>query len=134
MRRRDVSPDPALAGLLARFDAPASATAAERSALQRRIAQRAAPRLANRAGDAPPWWTFAADWARTLIPLGVATALVATTLLLWNARGERHGLTIAPMAAPDSLVGAAGRDVTSQRLLDDLVTPLPAPASSRRHE
>jgi len=119
----DLTPDRDLRDILRRFDSRDRATPAQRRNLKRRIEAAAAPRLAERAGGAPAWWEFAASWARTLIPLGVATALAAAALMLWTARADRARTVMTPVATQDSLVGSVRHDRTSQRLLDYLVTP-----------
>jgi hypothetical protein len=122
MRHDDLSPDPALRDMLRRFDPASAVTPAGRQALARRIAAGASPILAARRRTAPSWWEFTAGWARTLIPLGVATALVAAGTILWASRTAARSAMI-PVAAPDSLVGAVPHDHTSQHLVDFLVTP-----------
>jgi len=119
----DLTPDRDLRDILRRFDSPDRATPAQRRNLKRRIEAAAAPHLAERAGGAPAWWEFAAGWARTLIPLGVATALAAAALMLWAAKTDRARTVMMPVATQDSLVGSVRHDRTSQRLLDYLVTP-----------
>ncbi|MGA9838172.1 MAG: hypothetical protein WBQ26_12710 [Gemmatimonadaceae bacterium] len=121
MIRRDLSPDRELGDLLRRFEAPDRGTADQHRALKRRIEVAAAPLLAERAGSS--WWEFTAVWARTLIPLGLATAVAALVLMVWSSHAGRLRSLREPVAGQDSLVGAAPRERTSQRLLDALVTP-----------
>ncbi|HEY5220235.1 MAG TPA: hypothetical protein VIJ16_10530 [Gemmatimonadaceae bacterium] len=129
MKRDQLMPDRELRDLLRRFDSPETETRTQRSALKRRIETLVTPLLTARAGDAPTWWEFTADWARTLIPLGVAAAVVAAVLIVWTSHtGTPNALT--PLAAQDSLVGAVHtvhNEGTSQRLIDVLVSPRPAP-------
>lgn len=122
MIRRDPSPDPELGAILRRFDAPDRATDDRRRALKRRIEAAAAPLLAERAHDA--WWAFAAVWARTLIPLGLATALAAAACIVWASRAGTARAMLSPVPAQDSLVGSAHRDPTSRHLLDAVVAPM----------
>jgi hypothetical protein len=55
------------------------------AALARRIVTRAAPLLDARRRAALSWWEYAAAWAGTLLPLGVAAAFVATVCLAWSS-------------------------------------------------
>jgi len=54
------------------------------TALARRIMTRATPLLDARRRRASTWWEYAAAWAGTLLPLGVAAAFVATVCLAWS--------------------------------------------------
>jgi hypothetical protein len=127
MRRDDLRPDAELRAMLRRFDSPDRVSPDQRASLQRRIAADAEPLLAARRPGPPAWWEFTAGWARTLIPLGVATAVVAAGLMLWAAHGPAHQ-PLVRVASEDSLVSAVPRDRTSQRLLDVLVSPAVIPA------
>ena len=84
MRPKDSHLDRELAGALRRLDPPA-ATPAQMAALARRIVTRAAPLLDARRRGAARWWEYAANWAGTLRPLGVAAAFVATVCLAWSS-------------------------------------------------
>lgn len=130
MRRDDLRPDHELRDLLRRFDSPDVATDAQRQALARRILIGAEPLLDVRRGAPPAWWEFTATWARTLIPIGVATALAAAGVIMWTSRPARRAV-LPTIATQDSLVGAVPRDPTSRHLLDLLVTPSPAPRKAR---
>ncbi|HEU4990322.1 MAG TPA: hypothetical protein VFT41_11105 [Gemmatimonadaceae bacterium] len=130
MKRDDLRPDPELRAMLRRFDAPAADTGAQRDALLRRMLADAEPVLAARRGAPPAWWEFAATWSRTLIPLGIATAVAAAMVIFWNSHATPRP-ALRTMAAQDSLIGAVPRDRTSQDLLDLLVTPAPASRSGR---
>lgn len=134
MRHDDLSPDPALRNMLRRFDPASDVMPPGRLALARRITADAVPILAASRRSAPSWWEFTAGWARTLIPLGVATALVAAGAILWASHTAAQR-AVVPVAAQDSLVGAVPRDHTSQHLVDFLVTPTSSRvASVRGHE
>lgn len=128
MRRDDLRPDRELRDMLRRFDSPDHVTSDQRAALERRIAADAEPLLLARRPGAPAWWEFAAGWARTLIPLGVATGVAAAALILWAAHAAPRPMP-ARLIGQDSLVGAMPRDRTSQHLLDLVVSPslMPAP-------
>jgi len=84
MRPKDSHPDRELARALRRLDPPA-ATPTQMAALARRILSRATPMLDARRRGAARWWEYAADWAGTLLPLGVAAAFVATVCLAWSS-------------------------------------------------
>lgn len=84
MKSKDSYLDRELTCALRRLDPPA-ATPAEMTALARRIVTRATPMLDARRHGAARWWEYAASWAGTLLPLGVAAALVATVCLVWSS-------------------------------------------------
>lgn len=84
MRPNDSNPDRELARALRRLDPPAP-TPAQMSALARRIMSRAVPLLDARRRGAATWWEYAAAWAGTLLPLGVAAAFVAAACLVWTS-------------------------------------------------
>ena len=84
MRPKDSHMDRELARALRRFDPPA-ATPTQMAALARRIVTRATPMLDARRRGAARWWEYAATWAGTLLPLGVAAAFVATVCLAWSS-------------------------------------------------
>ena len=130
MKRDDLRPDPELRDVLRRFDSPDVATDTQRLALARRILAQGEPLLAARRGTPAAWWELTATWARTLIPVGVATALAAAAVIFWTSRQVRPAVP-ATIVTQDSLVGAVPRDPTSRDLIDLLVTPSPAPRSSR---
>ncbi len=128
MKRDDLRPDAELRDLLRQFDAPDVATDAQRQALTRRILLDAEALLAARGAAPAAWWELTAAWARTLIPIGVATALAAVAVIFWTTRPTRRAV-LPTVATQDSLVGAMPRDRTSQHLLDLIVSPslMPAP-------
>lgn len=84
MRPKDSHLDRELAGALRRLDPPA-VTPTQMAALARRIVTRATPMLDARRRGASRWWEYAANWAGTVLPLGVAAALVATMCLAWSS-------------------------------------------------
>jgi hypothetical protein len=108
MTRHDLNRDRELSQALRRLD-PAQPTRAEISALARRIVARATPLLDSRR-RATVWWEYAAAWAHTLIPLGVATAVVAAACISWisterTAQPPRTGERIALLRAATSASG-----------------------------
>ena len=84
MRPKDSHLDRELAGALRRLDPPA-VTGGQMAALARRIVIRATPLLDARRRGAARWWEYAANWAGTLLPLGVAAAFVAMVCLAWSS-------------------------------------------------
>lgn len=127
MKNEDVPPDQQVVDALRQFDHVPAHTPAELSALSRRIVSRAHALLDDRRVRAQ-WWEYPAGWARTLIPLGVTTGLLAAGFLLW-AHVAR--LPVSPRL--DTTVGRETEAMTSQRLLYSLVGPVEldiAPVSS----
>ena len=92
MRRNDWIRDRELARELRRLDPPAP-TPGQLASLARRIVARATPLLDPRRRAASSWWEYAAAWAGTLLPLGVAAAFVASVCLAWSS-------TARPLARP----------------------------------
>jgi hypothetical protein len=97
------------------------------AALAQRIVRRAAPLLDARRRGASPWWEYAAAWAGTLLPLGVAAAFVATVCLAWSSAVR------TPSRAHASERTALLRAVTNKapsRELIDFVLDAPAAESA----
>jgi hypothetical protein len=88
MRPNDFKPDRELARALRRLDQPAP-TPVQLSALARRIVARAAPLLDARRRGAATWWEYAAAWAGTLLPLGVAAGFAAAACLVWTSASSQ---------------------------------------------
>ena len=85
MRPNDSGPDRELARALRRLDPPGPSSI-QMKELARRIVSRATPLLdARRRKAGASWWEYAAAWAGTLLPLGVAAAFVATVCLAWSS-------------------------------------------------
>jgi hypothetical protein len=83
--------------------------------LARRIMTKAAPLLDARRRTASTWWEYAAAWAGTLLPLGVAAAFVATACLAWSAYSHPSVRPHAPERT------ALLRAVTSRAPSGDLI-------------
>jgi len=86
------------------------------ASLARRIVARATPLLDPRRRAASSWWEYAAAWAGTLLPLGVAAAFVASVCLAWSS-------TAAPLARPHAneraaLLRALTNNAPSRELID----------------
>src|SRR2546430_1498486 len=106
--------------------------------LAKRIDSAAAPVLAARrhGGQGPVvWWDFAAEWARTLVPVGLSVAVVSLTVL-WLMRPVTP---VAAQSAPgrsSSIVVAVGRGVPAPDLVDraveELVNTSGLPSTPRR--
>ena len=115
MRRNDWIRDRELARALRRLDPP-TPTPAQLASLARRIVARATPLLDPRRRAASSWWEYAAAWAGTLLPLGVAAAFVASVCLAWSS-------TAAPLARPHAneraaLLRALTNNAPSRELID----------------
>jgi len=115
MRRNDWIRDRELARALRRLDPP-TATPAQLASLARRIVARATPLLDPRRRAASSWWEYAAAWAGTLLPLGVAAAFVASVCLAWSS-------TARPLARPHAneraaLLRALTNNAPSRELID----------------
>jgi len=115
MRRNDWIRDRELARALRRLDPP-TPTPAQLASLARRIVARATPLLDPRRRAASSWWEYAAAWAGTLLPLGVAAAFVASVCLAWSS-------TARPLARPHAneraaLLRALTNNAPSRELID----------------
>jgi len=115
MRRNDWIRDRELARELRRLDPPAP-TPGQLASLARRIVARATPLLDPRRRAASSWWEYAAAWAGTLLPLGVAAAFVASVCLAWSS-------TARPLARPHAneraaLLRALTNNAPSRELID----------------
>ena len=115
MRRNDWIRDRELARELRRLDPPAP-TPGQLALLARRIVARATPLLDPRRRAASSWWEYAAAWAGTLLPLGVAAAFVASVCLAWSS-------TARPLARPHAneraaLLRALTNNAPSRELID----------------
>ena len=115
MRRNDWIRDRELARALRRLDPP-TPTPAQLASLARRIVARATPLLDPRRRAAASWWEYAAAWAGTLLPLGVAAAFVASVCLAWSS-------TARPLVRPHAneraaLLRALTNNAPSRELID----------------
>jgi len=115
MRRNDWIRDRELARELRRLDPPAP-TPGQLALLARRIVARATPLLDPRRRVASSWWEYAAAWAGTLLPLGVAAAFVASVCLAWSS-------TARPLTRPHAneraaLLRALTNNAPSRELID----------------
>jgi hypothetical protein len=131
MRFEDPAPDRDLGDALRQFDPMPSTSEWKLGVLARRIVSRAGPLLNRRRQTGTAWWQYAGVWARTLIPLGITTTLVAVACILWA--------TLAPLPVPSQRVamresanGAVANDVLSDGLLDALVIPVERAARPAR--
>jgi hypothetical protein len=114
MKAKDTYSDRELARALRRLDPPAP-TSAQIAALARRIMTHATPLLDARRRSASTWWEYAASWAGTLLPLGVAAAFVASVCLAWSSA------TQAPARAHQVERTALLRAVTHSAPSGDLI-------------
>lgn len=118
----DFKPDRELRDALRRFDRAPPRSAPELTALTQRVVANAAPILAQRGGRVS-WWEYPAAWARTLIPLGLSTAVLAAAGILW-ATFVRQPAASQPVAASPAARRAETETMESQRLLYMLVAPV----------
>ena len=123
MRLNDSIPDRELARALRRLDPPGPIPT-QIAALARRIVTRATPLLDARRRLGSSWWEYAAAWAGTLLPLGVAAAFVASVCLAWSS-------AVRPLARPHAnertaLLRVVTNNGASRDLLD---LALDAPAA-----
>ena len=118
MKNEDVPRDQRVVDALKQFDHTPSHTPAELAVLSRRIVARASALLDDRRVRAK-WWEYPAGWARTLIPLGVTTGLLAAGFLLWA-----HVARLPVSVRLDAPAGRETEAMTSQRLLYSLVGPI----------
>ncbi|HYV96724.1 MAG TPA: hypothetical protein VE967_04625 [Gemmatimonadaceae bacterium] len=111
MTHDDRSKDSRVADALRQLDRSRSVSASDLDALTNRIVHEASGLLAQRRAPDPAWWEYPAAWARTLIPLGALTAIIAAAIL------------VRTIAAPPALATNSERAM-SDRLLLSLVTPV----------
>ena len=127
--RRDSARDPRMG---AAIRAVAGDTPLEREALRalhERIMGAARPQLSQQRNARPSWLDYAAAWSRTIVPIGVATALVAASCLVWlsvNAPKSSPG-TVEHVA----MLGAATNVVSSGYLIDLAISDVDMPAPPR---
>ena len=125
MRSKVSRPDRELAKALRRLDPPAPTTT-QMAALAQRIVRGATPLLDARRRGASAWWEYAAAWAGTLLPIGVAAAFVATVCLAWSS------VSHAPARPHASERTALLRVITNRAPSRELVDfVLDAPAAER---
>ena len=127
MRPKDLFTDRELGRELRRLDPPAP-TSAQMTSLARRIMTRATPLLDARRHGATSWWEYAAAWAGTLLPLGVAAALVASVCLAWSSAASTPARAHAPERT--ALLRAVTNPAESADLLDFALDPS---ATEHRH-
>ena len=106
--------------------------------LARRIDSAATPILAARrqGGQRPVvWWDFAAEWARTLVPVGLSVAAVSLAVL-WLMRPVAPVAAESAPARSSSIAAAVGRGVPApdvvDRAVEELVTTSGIPSTARR--
>jgi hypothetical protein len=127
--RTDPARDPRLARAIIDATGAGRFSADNLRALQDRITRAARPRLAEQREARPSWLDYATAWSRTIVPIGVATALVAASCLVWlsmQPREPRAG-TVEHVA----MLGAATNAVTSGDLVDLAISDVDMPAPPR---
>jgi hypothetical protein len=121
---RDPRRDEQLARLMRGTGLGAPVSAAQLRALSDRIAAAAAPLLAEREVRQRTVWDYAASWSGILLPAGVVTALAAS-LCLFMLSVQREPPAPKLSRSRIALIGAATNRVSSQSLVDFLVTSDP---------
>ena len=102
------APDPALGALLRDVVGESPSHAVDWTSLANRIGRRAGEQATL------PWWTYAAQWERRMIPLALAAGVVAAAAL-WSTTAT----TVTPLASASSLTtevasGVPADDAASQ--------------------
>jgi hypothetical protein len=125
--------DAELRQILRDADAPSQASGSQLRALSERIMSAAAPVLEARAAAERTIWDYAERWSSVLLQVGAFTTLAAG-LCLFAMSGSSD--TVSPRASSTrvALIGAATNRVSSQNLLDLLVSTEPAGSTARRGE
>lgn len=103
------APDPALGALLRDVVGDAPGHAVDWTALAARIGSRVGAQATT------PWWSYAAQWERRMIPLALAAGIVASAAL-WNSTATPATTSIASASAFTTEVasGAPADDAASQ--------------------
>lgn len=114
MRGGDRAREVDLTSALRRLDPPGP-TPAAMSALGRRIVDRATPLLEARRRPGTAWWDHAAAWAGTLLPVGLATAIVAAGIVWFSSIRQPDAALSAERVA---LLRAAANHSLSRELVE----------------
>ena len=103
------APDPALGALLRDVVGDPPAHAVDWTALATRIASRVGAQATT------PWWIYAAQWERRMIPLALAAGVVAAAAL-WNTTATTATTTLASASSFTTEVasGTPADDAASQ--------------------
>lgn len=129
----DETPDPRMADAIRAAMPARPASDAELRALHGRIVTAAGPYMASRLSMRPNWLDYAAAWSRTIVPVGLATAVLAASCLVWLSTAA-HRLRPSNVEHV-AMLGAATNSVSSGDLIDlaasDVDVPLSAPAARR---
>jgi hypothetical protein len=120
MRPKDLFNDRELGRALRRLDPP-TPTSTQMASLARRIMTHATPLLDARRRGATSWWEYAAAWAGTLLPLGVAAAFVASVCLAWSSAASTPARAHAPERT--ALLRVVTNRAESGDLLDFVLDP-----------
>ena len=103
------APDPALGALLRDVVGDAPSHAVDWTALAARIASRVGAQATT------PWWSYAAQWERRMIPLALAAGVVAAAAL-WTTTATTATTSLASASSFTTEVasGAPADDAASQ--------------------
>jgi len=129
----DVTPDRRMADAIRAATGARRSSQADLDALQGRIMTAATPYMDARLSMRPSWLDYAAAWSRTIVPVGLATAVVAASCLVWLTSSARR--STPSNVEHVAMLGAATNSVSSGDLIDlavsDVEVPLSAPAARR---
>jgi hypothetical protein len=129
----DATPDARMAEAIRAATGRSRSSEAELAALHGRIIHAARPYVDGRVSMRASWLDYAAAWSRTIVPLGLATAVLAASCLVWLSASARR---VTPSNVEHvAMLGAATNSVSSGDLIDlagsDFDVPLSAPAARR---
>jgi hypothetical protein len=130
--RLDPARDPRMARAIRAAGGDAPPRPDHMRALHDRITRAARPRLAEQRNGSPSWLDYAAGWSRTIVPLGVATAVVAASCLVWltiTPRQQAPG-TVEHVAVLAAATNAAGSGDLIDLAISDVDMPASAPVPS----
>lgn len=125
--------DAELRQILRDADAPSQPSGSQLRVLSERIMSAAAPVLEARAAAERTIWDYAERWSSVLLQVGALTTLAAG-LCLFVMSGSADPASPRASSTRVALIGAATNRVSSQNLLDLLVSTDPATSNTRRSE
>jgi hypothetical protein len=130
-RSREPSRDSEIARALRGADLSGSASPALLRRLNDRIVAAAMPLLEERAAQHRTMWDYTERWSGMLLPLGALAALAAG-FCLFMLSAQRDSASEAAAVPRVALLGAATNRVSSQNLVDLLVSNDTTVAHGRR--
>lgn len=126
----DATPDPRMAEAIRAATGARHPSDADMAALHGRIVGAARPYLGARLSMRTSWLDYAAAWSRTIVPVGLATAVLAASCLVWLSASARRQTqnTVEHVA----MLGAATNAVGSGDLVDLAISDVDVPAAPPR--